>query len=191
VPDAPAIKCEHRPSANRKAACGCSWRNQEPCRMASVSSSWRKAMPEKRIEKEARRVAEGGEADRQSQHPGDQRTPEKIIGQVKYADNEAAGTDEPKPLCRNQRPSSIKANAVFKTTTIRRIWARGPRTQNEACSISRTKRAILRNRSQRDDLPNVASAAAADSMTAPRTKKPGALGHRAFRSRCCLNGALR
>jgi hypothetical protein len=48
-------------------------------------------MPEKRIEKEARRVVEGGEADRQSQRQGDNRTPEKMIGQVKYADPEAAG----------------------------------------------------------------------------------------------------
>jgi hypothetical protein len=45
-------------------------------------------MPEKRIEKEARRVVEGGEADQQSQRQGDNRTPEKIIGQVKYSDDE-------------------------------------------------------------------------------------------------------
>lgn len=42
-------------------------------------------------QKEARRVAEGGEADRQSRQPGDNRTPEKTIGQVKYADNEGGG----------------------------------------------------------------------------------------------------
>ena len=50
-------------------------------------------------ENEARRVVEGGEADRRSQHQdknaqsgqqGDNRTPDKIIGQVKYA----AGRDK-------------------------------------------------------------------------------------------------
>jgi hypothetical protein len=43
---------------------------------------------QKQTEKEARRVVEGGEADQQSQRPGDNRTPDKTIGQVKYADNE-------------------------------------------------------------------------------------------------------
>jgi hypothetical protein len=38
-------------------------------------------------DKEARRVVEGGEAD-QKARPGDNRKPDKIIGQVKYADNE-------------------------------------------------------------------------------------------------------
>ena len=42
-------------------------------------------------EKEARRVVEGGEADQQSQRPGDSRTPDKTIGQVKYADSEGGG----------------------------------------------------------------------------------------------------
>ena len=42
-------------------------------------------------EKEARRVVEGGEADRQSRQQGDNRTPDKTIGQVKYADNEGGG----------------------------------------------------------------------------------------------------
>ena len=42
-------------------------------------------------EKEARRVVEGDEADQQSQRPGDNRTPDKTIGQVKYADNEGGG----------------------------------------------------------------------------------------------------
>ena len=42
-------------------------------------------------EKEARRVVEGGDADQQSQRPGDNRTPDKTIGQVKYADNEGGG----------------------------------------------------------------------------------------------------
>ena len=41
-----------------------------------------------KTEKEARRVAEGGDAGRQSRRPGDNRTPDKTIGQVKYADNE-------------------------------------------------------------------------------------------------------
>jgi hypothetical protein len=44
-----------------------------------------------RTEKEARRVVEGGEADQQSQRQGDNRTPDKTIGQVKYADNERGG----------------------------------------------------------------------------------------------------
>jgi hypothetical protein len=44
--------------------------------------------------KEARRV-EGGEADRQSQQ-GDNRTPDKTIGQVKYADNEG-GSEQKTP----------------------------------------------------------------------------------------------
>jgi hypothetical protein len=43
---------------------------------------------QKHTEQEARRVVEGGEADRQSQQPGDNRTPGKTIGQVKYADNQ-------------------------------------------------------------------------------------------------------
>ena len=42
-------------------------------------------------QKEARRVAEGGDADRQSRQQGDNRTPDKTIGQVKYADNEGGG----------------------------------------------------------------------------------------------------
>jgi hypothetical protein len=46
--------------------------------------------------KEARRVVEGGEADRQSQRQGDNRTPDKTIGQVKYADNEGGG-EQTKP----------------------------------------------------------------------------------------------
>jgi hypothetical protein len=45
----------------------------------------------KQTEKEARRVVEGGEADQQSQRQGDNRTPDKTIGQVKYADNEGGG----------------------------------------------------------------------------------------------------
>ena len=41
------------------------------------------------VKKAARRVAEGGEADQASQNrQGDNRTPDKPIGQVKYADNE-------------------------------------------------------------------------------------------------------
>ena len=44
-------------------------------------------MDQKHI-KEATRVAEGGGADQSSRKPGDNRTPDKIIGQVKYADNE-------------------------------------------------------------------------------------------------------
>ena len=42
-------------------------------------------------EREARRVVEGGEADQQGQRPGDNRTPDKTIGQVKYADIERGG----------------------------------------------------------------------------------------------------
>ena len=42
-------------------------------------------------EREAHRVVEGGEADQQSQRPGDNRTPDKTIGQVKYADHEGSG----------------------------------------------------------------------------------------------------
>jgi hypothetical protein len=45
----------------------------------------------KQTEKEARRVVEGGEADQQSPRQGDNRTPYKTIGQVKYADNEGGG----------------------------------------------------------------------------------------------------
>jgi len=41
--------------------------------------------------KEARRVVEGGEADRQSQQ-GDNRTPDKTIGQVKYAEKTPRGS---------------------------------------------------------------------------------------------------
>ena len=51
-------------------------------------------MNQRRIEKEARRVEEGGEADRTSQRPGDNRTPDKKIGQVKYADDEGGGAQE-------------------------------------------------------------------------------------------------
>jgi len=47
-----------------------------------------------KTEKEARRVAEGGDADRQSRRPGDNRTPDKTIGQVKYADNEGGEKNE-------------------------------------------------------------------------------------------------
>lgn len=44
-------------------------------------------------DKVARGVAEGGKADRERQTgKGDNRTPDKTIGQVKYADNE--GGDE-------------------------------------------------------------------------------------------------
>jgi len=46
---------------------------------------------------EAGRVVEGGEADRASQQRaerGDNRTPDKTIGQVKYADNEG-GSEQP------------------------------------------------------------------------------------------------
>ena len=43
-------------------------------------------MDQKQIEK-ARRVAEGGNGDQSSREPGDNRTPDKTIGQVKYADN--------------------------------------------------------------------------------------------------------
>jgi hypothetical protein len=46
---------------------------------------------QKQTDKEARRVAEGGEADHQSQRQGDNRTPNKTIGQVEYADNEGGG----------------------------------------------------------------------------------------------------
>jgi hypothetical protein len=42
-------------------------------------------------EKEARRVVEGGEADQQGHRPGHNRTPDKTIGQVKYADDERGG----------------------------------------------------------------------------------------------------
>ena len=44
-------------------------------------------MNKDQADKEARRVVEGGEAD-QKNRAGDNRTPDKIIGQVKYADNE-------------------------------------------------------------------------------------------------------
>jgi hypothetical protein len=37
-------------------------------------------------EKEARRVVEGGEADQNAQREGDNRTSDKTIGQIKYAD---------------------------------------------------------------------------------------------------------
>jgi hypothetical protein len=50
----------------------------------------------KQTEKEARRVVEGGEADQQSQRQGDNRTPDKTIGQVKYADNEGGGEQKQK-----------------------------------------------------------------------------------------------
>ena len=40
-------------------------------------------------------MVEGGEADRQSQQ-GDNRTPDKTIGQVKYADNEG-GSEQKTP----------------------------------------------------------------------------------------------
>jgi hypothetical protein len=55
---------------------------------------------QKQTDKEARQVAEGGEADRQSQRQGDNRTPDKTIGQVEYADNEGGGEQ------RNQRGST-------------------------------------------------------------------------------------
>jgi hypothetical protein len=41
-------------------------------------------------------VVEGGEADQQSQRQGDNRTPDKTIGQVKYADNEGGGEQKQK-----------------------------------------------------------------------------------------------
>ena len=39
-------------------------------------------------------MVESGEADQQSQRAGDNRTPDKTIGQVKYADNEGGGERE-------------------------------------------------------------------------------------------------
>ena len=50
----------------------------------------------KQTEKKARRVVEGGEADQQSQRQGDNRTPDKSIGQVQYADNEGGGEQKKK-----------------------------------------------------------------------------------------------
>jgi len=61
-------------------------------------------MKEQDAEKEARRVVEGGEADRQSQQPGDNRTPDKTIGQVNYADNEAGGEQNPAGSTRTTTP---------------------------------------------------------------------------------------
>jgi hypothetical protein len=54
---------------------------------------------QQQIDEEARRVAEGGKADQQSQQQaetghrrqGDNRTRDKPIGQVEYADNEGGG----------------------------------------------------------------------------------------------------
>jgi hypothetical protein len=51
-------------------------------------------MAQQQVDREARRVAEGGEADQKSQSnakQGDNRTPDKTIGQVKYADNQGRG----------------------------------------------------------------------------------------------------
>jgi hypothetical protein len=53
--------------------------------LLSVHLNKEQAMTHKDTEKEARRVVEGGEADQQSRQPGDNRTPDKTIGQVKYA----------------------------------------------------------------------------------------------------------
>jgi hypothetical protein len=49
------------------------------------------AMNRARTEKETRRVVEEQDADRRSQRRGDDRTPDKNIGQVEYADNEGGG----------------------------------------------------------------------------------------------------
>lgn len=54
----------------------------------------------KQIESEGRRVVEGGGADQKSRRQGDNRTPNKTIGQVKYADNEGGGEQK------NQRGST-------------------------------------------------------------------------------------
>jgi hypothetical protein len=54
----------------------------------------------KQIESEARRVAEGGEADQQSQRQGNNRAPNKTTDRVKYADNEGGGEQK------NQRGST-------------------------------------------------------------------------------------
>jgi hypothetical protein len=48
----------------------------------------------KATEKEARRVVEGGEADQWSLLPGDNRTPDKTIGQIKYAHGQGTARDE-------------------------------------------------------------------------------------------------
>lgn len=50
-------------------------------------------MTQQKTENEARRVVEGGQADRESQraNKGDNRTPNRPIGQVEYADNEGGG----------------------------------------------------------------------------------------------------
>lgn len=53
-------------------------------------------MDEKQTEQAARRVVEGGEADKPDPATGDNRTPDKTIGQVKYADNEGGGEQERK-----------------------------------------------------------------------------------------------
>ena len=50
----------------------------------------------KQAEKEACRVVEGGEADQQSQRQGENRTPDKTIGQVQYAGNEGGGEQKKK-----------------------------------------------------------------------------------------------
>jgi hypothetical protein len=65
---------------------------------------------QKTTEQEARRVVEGGEADQQIQQPGDNRTPDKPIGQVKYADNEAGG--EQKKQGGSTRTSTLEDQGV-------------------------------------------------------------------------------
>jgi hypothetical protein len=72
--------------------------NPQHTRTTALAGQWAKQQQEgmkrqekKTTENEARRVAEGGEADRQSQQretKGDNRTPDEPIGVVAYADRE-------------------------------------------------------------------------------------------------------
>jgi hypothetical protein len=73
-------------------------------------------MVQKNIEKEAHRVVEGGEADkesRQTQNPGDNRTPDKPIGHVEYADNEGGG--DQKEQSGSTRTSTLEDNRAQRS----------------------------------------------------------------------------
>jgi hypothetical protein len=78
-------------------------------------------MDQKNIEKEANRVVEGGEADKQSertQNRGDNRTPDKPIGQVEYGDNEGGGEQK------KQRGST--RTSTLEDYRTRRLQTEGP-----------------------------------------------------------------